>query len=57
MLPLLADRVIGLAHGRLAFDLPVAAVGEATLVALYRNDSAAEPMRSAAMHPVALGQA
>ncbi len=57
VLPLLADRVIGMAHGRLAFDLPVASVGEATLVALYRNDSAAEPLRSAAMHRVALGQA
>ena len=57
VLPLLADRVIGMAHGRLAFDLPVAAVSEATLVALYRNGSAAEPMRSAAMHRVALGQA
>ena len=57
VLPLLADRVIGLAHGRLAFDLPVAAVGEATLVALYRADSAAEARHSAAMHRGALGQA
>ena len=37
VLPLLADRVIGLARGRLAFDLPVTAVDQATLAALYRQ--------------------
>ena len=57
VLPLLADRVIGLTRGRLAFDLPVAAVDEATLAALYRNDPAAEPVRFAAMHRVVLGAA
>ena len=57
VLPLLADRVIGLARGRLAFDLPVTVVDEATLGALYRNDPAPEPMHSAAMHRVAFGAA
>ena len=57
VLPLLADRVIGLARGRMAFDLPVAVVDEATLGALYRNDPAPEPMHCAAMHRVAFGAA
>ena len=57
VLPLLADRVIGLSHGRLAFDLPLAAVSEATLAALYRNHAAPEPMRSPATHRAALGAA
>ena len=55
VLPLLADRVIGLAHGRLAFDLPVAAADEATLVALYRINAPPEPLRSAAPNRAALG--
>ncbi len=54
VLPLLADRVIGLAHGRLAFDLPLAAVSEATLVALYRRAAAPVPMPPAAMQGVSL---
>jgi phosphonate transport system ATP-binding protein len=32
----LADRVIGLRAGRIAFDLPVAEVNEALLAELYR---------------------
>jgi len=41
LLPLLADRVIALKAGRIAFDLPLAQVDPADLAALYR--SAAEP--------------
>jgi len=36
LLPLLAERVIGLKQGRIAFDLPVAAVDDAILNNLYR---------------------
>lgn len=36
LLPVLAERVIGLKQGRTAFDLPVAAVDDATLMNLYR---------------------
>ena len=36
LLPLLADRVIGLKQGRIAFDLPVAAVDDQKLLNLYR---------------------
>jgi phosphonate transport system ATP-binding protein len=36
LLPVLAERVIGLKQGRIAFDLPVADVDDATLVNLYR---------------------
>jgi phosphonate transport system ATP-binding protein len=36
LLPLLADRVIGLRLGRIAFDLPVAKVDDACLLSLYR---------------------
>ncbi len=40
LLPLLADRVIGLKQGRIVFDLPIAAVDDEKLVNLYRpNDS------------------
>ncbi|HPU81574.1 ATP-binding cassette domain-containing protein [Accumulibacter sp.] len=35
-LPLLAERVIGLREGKIAFDLPLAAVGEQALGDLYR---------------------
>ena len=38
LLPLLADRVIGMKDGFVAFDLPVAAVDEACLEDLYRQD-------------------
>jgi phosphonate transport system ATP-binding protein len=40
LLPLLADRVIGLKQGRIAFDLPIAAVDDEKLVNLYRPDAA-----------------
>lgn len=39
LLPLLANRVIGLKQGRIAFDLPVAAVDDEKLVNLYRPDT------------------
>lgn len=45
LLPLLADRVIGLKQGRIVFDLPVAALDDASLMKLYRpsSDTAAMP--------------
>jgi phosphonate transport system ATP-binding protein len=43
LLPVLADRVIGLRGGRLAFDLPVSAVDAVTLDALYRSEAVAVP--------------
>jgi len=44
LLPVLAERVIGLKQGRIAFDLPVAAVDDATLMNLYRpTEVAAQP--------------
>jgi phosphonate transport system ATP-binding protein len=39
LLPLLADRVIGLKRGQIAFDLPIAAVDATCLEALYRSDN------------------
>jgi phosphonate transport system ATP-binding protein len=39
LLPLLADRVIGLKQGRIAFDLPLAVVDDQKLVDLYRPDA------------------
>ncbi|HSG21550.1 MAG TPA: ATP-binding cassette domain-containing protein, partial [Azonexus sp.] len=39
LLPLLAERVIGLKQGRVAFDLPIAAVDDEKLMTLYRPDS------------------
>ncbi|MET3131265.1 phosphonate transport system ATP-binding protein [Oxalobacteraceae bacterium GrIS 1.11] len=36
-------RIVGLKHGRIVFDLPRAAVSDALLVALYRNDGGAAP--------------
>lgn len=36
LLPVLADRVIGLRQGRVAFDLPTQQVGDRQLVALYK---------------------
>ncbi|MGB8149132.1 MAG: ATP-binding cassette domain-containing protein, partial [Azonexus sp.] len=42
LLPLLADRVIGLRQGRIAFDLPIAAVDDEKLVNLYRPDAGEE---------------
>jgi len=41
LLPLLADRVIGLKGGRIAFDLPLAAVDDRKLSNLYRPDEMA----------------
>lgn len=41
LLPLLADRVLGLQHGRLVFDLPLARVDDALLNRLYRDDAPA----------------
>jgi len=38
LLPLLADRVVGLRQGRLVFDQPVADLGDAELARLYRPD-------------------
>ena len=38
LLPLLADRVIGLKSGRIAFDLPLSAVDDQKLTNLYRPD-------------------
>ena len=55
VLPLLADRVIGLARGRLVFDLPVAAVDERTLSALYQYSPAHEISPHAGPHRVAFG--
>jgi phosphonate transport system ATP-binding protein len=42
LLPLLAERVIGLRQGRIAFDLPIAAVDDEKLVNLYRPDAGVE---------------
>ena len=39
LLPLLAERVIGLKQGRIAFDLPLARVDDQELVDLYRPDA------------------
>jgi phosphonate transport system ATP-binding protein len=38
LLPLIADRVIGLREGQVAFDLPVSQVDDRTLLTLYRAD-------------------
>lgn len=38
LLPMLADRVIGLRQGRIDFDLPVAQVDDRTLLALYQSE-------------------
>ena len=38
LLPLLAQRVIGLRAGRIAFDLPVAQVNDEQLLMLYRGE-------------------
>jgi phosphonate transport system ATP-binding protein len=39
LLPVLAQRVIGIKHGVLVFDVPVAAVNDALLTDLYRSDA------------------
>jgi phosphonate transport system ATP-binding protein len=43
LLPLLAERVIGLKQGKLAFDLPLAAVDAQILGDLYRPDAGGDP--------------
>jgi phosphonate transport system ATP-binding protein len=52
LLPLLADRVIGLRQGRIVFDLPLAAVDDARLLALYRAE-AEDAMQRIAGRPAA----
>jgi phosphonate transport system ATP-binding protein len=42
LLPLLADRVIGLRQGRIAFDLPVAEISDDILNKLYRESATQE---------------
>ena len=51
LLPLLADRVIGLRHGRLVFDQPLAGLDPAMLDALYgaHTDSTAQPISPTAV--------
>ena len=39
LIPLLAERVLGLRQGRLVFDLPVAALDDHQLASLYRPDA------------------
>ena len=57
LLPLLAERVIGLRQGRCIFDLPLAAVGEATLAALYRAEPAPASSSQDAAHAHCLERA
>lgn len=53
LLPALATRVLGLAQGRLQWDLPAAAVSEAALQALYTTPAgaAAGPATHSPVHP------
>ena len=44
LLPLLCERVIGLAKGRIVFDLPLAAVGDGALASLYRPPTRPLPL-------------
>ena len=60
LLPLLADRVIGLKQGCIAFDLPVGQVDDRCLLDLYRTDPAVSvvdwlprPGKELVMSPVA----
>ena len=39
LLPLLADRVIGLRQGRIVFDLPITEVDDGRLLTLYRAEA------------------
>jgi phosphonate transport system ATP-binding protein len=39
LLPLLAERVVGLRHGRLVFDLPIGKISDEVLNGLYRDTS------------------
>jgi phosphonate transport system ATP-binding protein len=43
LLPLLADRVLGLKEGRIVFDLPVQEVDDSTLTRLYRQSRPVAP--------------
>ncbi|MCU0931664.1 MAG: ATP-binding cassette domain-containing protein [Serpentinimonas sp.] len=43
LLPLLADRVVGLSQGQLVFDMPVGQVTETQLASLYRPEPFQEP--------------
>jgi phosphonate transport system ATP-binding protein len=52
LLPLLATRVIGMAQGRIAWDLPLAAVDAARLQALYRSPGVPLGEHAAAPHRV-----
>lgn len=53
LLPLLADRVVGLKQGRLVFDKPLADVSDAELARLYRpdDDSALWSPSGSTFHP------
>ena len=44
LLPMLAERVIGLKHGRIAFDLPQAKVSDQDLADLYRPEGGTEQL-------------
>lgn len=57
LLPVLADRVVGLRAGRIVFDLPRGEVDEARLAALYETAAADAPATPAAWPapPVAAG--
>jgi phosphonate transport system ATP-binding protein len=54
LLPLLAERVVGLKQGRLVFDKPLADVGDAELARLYRpdEDGTLWPLSSGALNPL-----
>ena len=47
LLPLLCERVIGLANGRIVFDLPLAAVGDDELARLYHAPALPRPLPAA----------
>jgi hypothetical protein len=55
LLPLLAERVIGLKQGRIVFDLPLGQVNDELLAQLYRlgdNDAATPAPVAADSRPV-----
>jgi phosphonate transport system ATP-binding protein len=54
LLPLLADRVIGLSQGRLVFDLPLAELDSATLERLYAGAQEARLSPTLSAHAAAL---
>lgn len=57
LLPLLADRVVGLREGRIAFDLPVAALDEERLAALYEVATVSDTPPADAAPAVPAGRA